>query len=99
MTVYRTAVATLAIAAALSTGTVVAQADTTSYVPCVTMSLDHLGAVTPPDGYVQLGRSVDQAVHQHDASPQSQITRLEGNGFSYPVAQAIVQCALVNGPV
>jgi hypothetical protein len=79
--------------------TVVAHADTTSYVTCVTMSLDHLGAVTPPDGYVALGRSIDQNVHQNGASPQSQVNRLEGNGFSHPVAGAIVQCALVNSPI
>lgn len=42
---YRTAVAALATAAALSMGTVVAQADMTSYVTCATMSLNHLGTV------------------------------------------------------
>jgi hypothetical protein len=91
--------AAAATAAALPIGTVVAHADTTSYVTCVTMSLDHLGAVTPPDGYVALGRSIDQNVHQNGASPQSQVNRLEDNGFSHPVAGAIVQCALVNSPI
>ncbi|WP_141681903.1 hypothetical protein [Mycobacterium malmoense] len=94
-----TLIAAAVTAAAQLIGADVARADTTSYVTCVTMHLDHLGAVTPPDGYVALGRSIDQNVHQNGASPQSQVNRLEGNGFSQPVAGAIVQCALVNSPI
>ena len=94
-----TLIAAAATAAPLPIGVFLAHADTTSYVTCVTMSIDHLGAVTPPDGYVLLGRSIDQNVHQNGASPQSQVNRLEGNRFSQPVAGAIVQCALVNSPI
>jgi hypothetical protein len=50
----RTAVA--ALAAALTTGTVVAHADSESYMTCMAMTLDH---------YVAIGRTIDQNVHQN----------------------------------
>ena len=89
------------IGAALPTGIAMAHADEVSYSKCIDMSLQHLGIGTPASmgSWVTLGRSIDRNVHRDGASPQSQVTMVQGNGWPQPVAEAIVQCAMVNSPI
>lgn len=98
---FRTVVAALVVAASLSIATGVAHADEAGYTTCVTRHLQDLGHGTPASlgSWVQLGRNIDQNVHQKGASPQSQVNMVEGLGWDNAVANAVVQCALVFSPI
>lgn len=98
---YRSAVAVLVLACGLGSTIGVAHADESSYVTCLTLTFEHLGMGSPASvgGWIDLGRNIDQAVHQNGASPQSQVYAVENQGWDNPTAAAIVQCALSNSPI
>lgn len=97
----RCAMAILAIAGALSTSVAIAHADEASYSACMTNRMQPLGSDVPASlgSWIDLGRRVDQNVHQDGASPQSQLDMIESTGWNHVTAGAIVQCALMNSPI
>ncbi|WP_145013795.1 hypothetical protein [Mycobacterium marseillense] len=80
---------------------VVARADTNSYMNCIDMSMQHLGNGTPASSgsWIQLGKSIRESVQQAGVSPTQEIGVVEQLGWNHQTAEAIVQCALVNGPL
>lgn len=86
---------------ALSAGQVVARADANSYMHCIDLSFQHLGKGTPASSksWIQLGRSIRESVQTGGVSPTQEIQVIEQLGWDHQTAQAIEQCALVNGPI
>jgi len=79
----------------------VARADADSYMNCIDMSMQHLGYGTPASSgsWIQLGKSIRESVQMGGISPTQEINVVEQLGWNHQTAEAIVKCALVNGPI
>ncbi|WP_156765133.1 hypothetical protein [Mycobacterium sp. 1245852.3] len=79
-----------------------AAADMNSYMNCILLSRQHLSP-EPPQAkqlvYNTIGQEVSRNIRNNGSSSMAEISRLEGNGIDPQLAQMIVQCASVNGPI
>jgi hypothetical protein len=72
-----------------------------SYMRCITLNMQHLGYGTPATdrSWVQLGRSIRESVQQDNVPPQQEMGVIERLGWNEQTANAILLCALGNGPI
>lgn len=79
-----------------------ASADTAGYMNCILLSRQHLNP-DPPQAkqlvYDTLGQEVSRNIRLNGSSSMAEISRLENSGIDPQLAQMIVQCASVNGPM